>query len=423
MALLNTYYYRVLLPHGAIKSGLIRLSVKRDLSVRLRLEADTEGTVINLWRFPGWLGALADAMLHPFTAKVRSEDLAGFLRDQGLMMRAGVPALDALSTLVDESKSMGNASMGAVARAMLDDLNAGMGMTDAFNRHPGVFPETVRNLVAIGDQTGTLDRMLAEGAEHVERMMNIQRDIKTALIYPAFVFASILGVAIFWIYYVVPSMAKLFKQLQAKLPPITQGLVSFADTLSAHLPWFLLLTALLVVGTMVLFQRSERFQLGTYNVLHRLPIARTLLVSSGMAHVTEHLSILVRSGVDLVSSLHILARATKNRYYRVRLVQVAHGVSRGDRVSSSMRRIGGFPAMAVRMISVGEESGSLDLQLTHLAGDYRKRLEVLVKSLAELLKPVIILLAGGLFLFLIVALLLPVYDLVRQSATQSMGGG
>lgn len=423
MALLNTYYYRVLLPHGAIKSGLIRLSVKRDLSVRLRLEADTEGTVINLWRFPGWLGALADAMLHPFTAKVRSEDLAGFLRDQGLMMRAGVPALDALSTLVDESKSMGNASMGAVARAMLDDLNAGMGMTDAFNRHPGVFPETVRNLVAIGDQTGTLDRMLAEGAEHVERMMNIQRDIKTALIYPAFVFASILGVGIFWIYYVVPSMAKLFKQLQAKLPPITQGLVSFADTLSAHLPWFLLLTALLVVGTMVLFQRSERFQLGTYNVLHRLPIARTLLVSSGMAHVTEHLSILVRSGVDLVSSLHILARATKNRYYRVRLVQVAHGVSRGDRVSSSMRRIGGFPAMAVRMISVGEESGSLDLQLTHLAGDYRKRLEVLVKSLAELLKPVIILLAGGLFLFLIVALLLPVYDLVRQSATQSMGGG
>jgi general secretion pathway protein F/type IV pilus assembly protein PilC len=79
--------------------------------------------------------------------------------------------------------------------------------------------------------------------------------------------------------------------------------------------------------------------------------------------------------------------------------------------------------MAVRMISVGEESGSLDEQLSHLAGDYRKRLEVLVKSLAEILKPVIILVAGGLFLFLIVALLLPVYDLVRQSVTQSMGGG
>ncbi|MEG1455281.1 MAG: type II secretion system F family protein, partial [Comamonas sp.] len=184
-----------------------------------------------------------------------------------------------------------------------------------------------------------------------------------------------------------------------------------------------LLAALLVLGAAMLFKHSRRFQLAVYGLLHRLPIARTLLVSSGMAHITEHLAILVSAGVDLVSSLHILARNTKNRYYRVRLEQVASGVSRGDRVSSSMRRVGGFPAMAVRMISVGEESGNLDLQLTHLAGDYRRRLEVLVKSLAEVLKPVIILLAGGLFLFLIVALLLPVYDLVRQSATQSMGAG
>lgn len=423
MAILNTYYYRVLLPHGAVQSGLIRLAVQRDLSVRLRLEADTDGTVIGLWRFPVWLGALTDVLLGSFRGKVRNEDLAGFLRDLGLMMRAGVPALDALSTLVDESRSMGHSAMGTMARVMRNDLNAGLGMTQAFNRHPGVFPETVRNLVAIGEQTGTLDRMLAEAAAHMERMIDIKRDIKTALIYPAFVFATIIGVAIFWIYYVVPSMARLFKQLQAKLPPVTQGLVAFADMLSDHLPWILLLAALLVLGAAMLFKHSRRFQLAVYGLLHRLPIARTLLVSSGMAHITEHLAILVSAGVDLVSSLHILARNTKNRYYRVRLEQVASGVSRGDRVSSSMRRVGGFPAMAVRMISVGEESGNLDLQLTHLAGDYRRRLEVLVKSLAEVLKPVIILLAGGLFLFLIVALLLPVYDLVRQSATQSMGAG
>ncbi len=423
MAHLNTYYYRVLLPHGAVRSGLLRLAVKRDLSARVRLEADTDGTVLNLWRFPSWMGGIADVLLHLFRRQVRAEDLAGFLRDLGLMMRAGVPALDALATLVDESSSVGNRAIAHVARNMLDDLNAGVGMTEAFNRHPGVFPETVRNLVSIGDQTGTLDRMLGEAAEHVERMINIKRDIKTALIYPAFVFATIIGVAIFWIYYVVPNMARLFKQLQAKLPPITEGLVAFANMLSEHLPWVLLVTAVVVVVGMILFKRSERFQLATYNLLHRLPIARTLLVSSGMAHMTEHLSILVRAGVDLVSSLRILGRATKNRYYRTRLMQVAESVSRGESVSSSMRRVGGFPAMAVRMISVGEESGSLDQQLAHLATDYGRRLEVLVKSLAEILKPLIILVAGGLFLFLIVALLLPVYDLVRQSVTQTMGGG
>jgi type II secretory pathway component PulF len=423
MANLNTYYYRVLLPHGSVKSGLVRMAVTLDLSARMRLESDTDGTVIGLWRFPAWLTIVADLLTHVFRKHVRSEDLAGFLRDLGLMMRAGVPSMDALTTLVDESNSVGNRAMADVSSTMLDDLMAGVSMTEAFSRHPNVFPETVRNLVSIGDQTGTLDRMLGEAAEHVERMINIQRDIKTALIYPAFVFTSIIGVAFFWIYYVVPSMARLFKQMQAKLPPITEGLVAFADVLTTHLPWILLITVLVVAGGTIFFNRSERFQLAVYTLLHRLPIARTLLVSSGMAHITEYLSILVRAGVDQVSSLRILGRSTKNRYYRSRLVQVAESVSRGESVSASMRRVGGFPAMALRMISVGEESGSLDEQLSHLAQDYRKRLEVLVKSLNEILKPVIILVAGGLFLFLIVALLLPVYDLIRQSTSQSMGGG
>lgn len=422
MANLNTYYYRVLLPHGAVRSGLLRLAVKRDISARVRLESETDGTVLSLWRFPGWLAAVANALLSLVRRQVRGEDLAGFLRDLGLMMRAGVPAMDALQTLVEESDSLDNRAIGTVARNMVDDLNAGVGMTEAFNRHPNIFPETVRNLVAIGDQTGTLDRMLGEAAEHVERMINIKRDIKTALIYPTFVFATIIGVAAFWIYYVVPNMARLFKQLQAKLPPITQNLVAFADLLTQHLPWVLLVTAVVVTAVVVAFRRSERFQLAAYTVMHRIPVVKTLLVSSGMAHITEHLSILVRAGVDLVSSLRILGRATKNRYYRSRLIQVAESVSRGETVSSSMRRVGGFPAMAVRMISVGEESGSLDLQLVHLAADYQKRLEVLVKSLAEILKPLIILVAGGLFIFLIVALLLPVYDLVRQSVNQSLGG-
>lgn len=422
MAQINTYFYRVLLPHGVVKSGLLRLAVQRDLSARMRLEDETDGTVVGLWRLPQWLAALAGMLSFFFRDEVRSEDLAGFLRDLGLMMRAGVPALDALSTLLDENNNIGSKALASVARSMRDDLNAGLGMTEAFNRHANVFPETVRNLVAIGDQAGTMERMLGEAAEHVERMLNIRRDIKTALIYPAFVFSTIIGVAIFWIYYVVPSMGRLFKQLQAKLPPITEGLVKFADVLSAHLPWVLLAIAIVVFVGVASFKRSERFQLLTYSLLHRLPIARTLLVSSGMAHITEHLSILVRAGVDLMTSLRILARATKNRYYRTRLLQVAELVSRGESVSASMRRVGGFPAMAVRMISVGEESGSLDQQLSHLASDYRKRLEVLVKSLAEVFKPVIILLAGGLFIFLIVALLLPVYDLVRQSVTQGMGG-
>jgi general secretion pathway protein F/type IV pilus assembly protein PilC len=421
MATVHSYYYRVLLPHGAVQRGVMRLAVERELSARLRLEAQTDGTVLTLWRLPAGLASLVSGVGRLFRQRLRPEDVVGFLRDLGLMMSAGVPALEALRTLIDEGEHGDQPAVAELARHIRDDLNGGVGLTEAINRHPDVFPETVRNLVSIGEQSGTMDRMLRESAQHVERMIHIRRDIRTALIYPVFVFATILGVAGFWIYYVVPNMARLFKQLQAKLPPVTVALVDFADLVTTHLPALVLAVVVLAVLAVAAFRRFERVQLATYTVLHRVPIVRNLLTSSGMAHITEHLAILVRAGLDLMASLHTLSRATKDRYYRVRLEQVAAAVGRGESVAQAMRRVGGFPAMAVRMVAVGEEAGSLDEQLHHLAEEYRKRLDVLVRSLAEIFKPVIILIAGGLFLFLIVALLLPIYDLVRQTVAQSLG--
>jgi general secretion pathway protein F/type IV pilus assembly protein PilC len=421
MSSMHTYFYRVLMPYGGMKLGLLRQSAQREASVRLRLEAQTDGVVINLLRLPAWLGELLHGLMGLFRRRLSTEDLVGILRDMGLMMGAGVPALEALRTLSDEGRQGGNMAVTHLVDSLRDDLNSGVSLYETFERHPDVFPETVRNLIAIGEQSGTTDRMLREAASHMERMMNIRRDIRTALIYPMFVFATIFGVAVFWIYYVVPNMARLFKQLQAKLPPITVGLVNFADLVTTHVGWVLLVLVVLVVGVVVAFKASERFQLWCYTLGHRVPIIRQLLVSSGMAHMTEHLAILVRAGLDMMSALGTLTRSTRNRFYRVRLERVAASVGRGDSVAQSMRRVGGFPSMATRMIAVGEEAGSLDMQLQYLADEYRKRLDVLVRSLAEVLKPVIILVAGGLFIFLIVALLLPIYDLVRQTVAQSMG--
>lgn len=423
MSILKTYYYRVLLPHGRVRHGMLRLAVELDYSARLRLEQETGGLVLTLWRLPAWVTSGTDLLRRVGRADVRPEDLAGFLRDMGLMLGAGVPAPEALRTLVDEGEASGNKATSFIARRMLDDLNAGVTVTESFNRQPDVFPETVRNLVAIGDQSGTLNRMLTEAAEHVERMLNIRRDIRTALIYPAFVFATIFAVAGFWIYYVVPNMARLFRQLNAKLPPLTQALVSFADVLAAHAVLALVVLFIVSVVSVMTVRHLPGARRALHETLHRLPISRVLMTSSGMAHLTEHLAILVRAGLDFVTCLNVLSRTTRDQHYQVRLDKVRASVERGDGIAVSMRRVGGFPAMATRMIAVGEESGSLDVQLTHLAAEYRKRLEIVVKSLAEIVKPVVILLAGGLFLFLIVALLLPVYDLVRQSVNQSLGGG
>jgi type II secretory pathway component PulF len=420
---MNTYFYRVLLPEGTVRSGVIRLSVDRDFSARLRLERQYDGTVLDLQRLPAWLASAQDVVLRPFRPTVRAEDLAGFLRDLALMTGAGVPMIDALRAIEAEDDEVTQSRLSGLAQRLLNDLNAGASVSEAFMRHPDVFPETVRNLVSIGEQSGNMDRMLLEAAKHIERNMQIRRDIRTALIYPVFVFMTILAVAGFWIYNVVPNMAQLFKQLNAKLPPITIALVNFADLINNNA----MLWLSLLIGGGILFWLAMKRIPGTRHMVHRighrLPVTKLLMRSAGLAHITEHLAILIRAGLDIVTSLDVLARATGDTVYQARIVQLRARVARGERIGAAMRKIGGFPAMVTRMISVGEESGTLEIQLEHLANEYRNRLNVLVASLAEVIKPMVILLAGGLFLFLIVALLLPVYDLVRQTVEVSMHGG
>jgi type II secretory pathway component PulF len=422
MSNIRIYFYRVLLPHGAFRQGMLQMMVERDHSARLRLERETEGTVLTLWRLPGWMVAVSGVVRGMARRSMRLEDLAGFLRDMGLMLKAGVPAVDALRTLSDEGRSSGNRGVSRIAVLLAEDLQSGISTAQAFARYPHIFPETVRNLVLIGDRSGTLNRMLSESSEHIERIMSIRRGIRTAMIYPAFVFATIFAAAAFWLYYVVPNMARLFKQLNAKMPPLTEGLVRFADVLADHIRLVSVCFCAVVLATVWLFTREGKPRTMLHNVLHRLPVTRVMMTASGMAHLTEHLAILVRAGLDFVSSIDILQRATRDRYYQQRLLQVRESVARGDRMSVAMNRAGGFPPMAVRMIAVGEESGSLDVQLAHLAAEYRKRLDAVVMTLSEIIKPAIILVAGALFLFLIVALLLPVYDMIQQSTRHSLGG-
>lgn len=416
---LNLYFYRVLLPHGKVDSGFMKAVVEREHSIRLRLETRTSGTVIALKRLPSWLLFIYEFPQKILRRNVQAEDLTGFLRDTGVMLKAGVPALEAVKTLAEDNS--GSAGVSEIARNVSEDLVAGMRIPQSFNRHPDIFPEAVRNLADIGDRSGEMSKMLIESASHIERLTAIRRDITTALIYPIIVMLTISGVGLFWLYYVVPNMALLFKQMNAKLPPLTKWLISVSDVLVNYVFLSALLFVLLIVMVIAAYNRIPKFRQKVHEALHALPVTGKIVTASGMAFMTEHLSILVKAGIDFISSIDILARATTDQYYRVRLLKIRDGVARGEGIGAAMRRVGGFPSMVVRMISIGEESGSIDEQLDQLAEEYKKRLDILVRTLSEILKPVLILIAGGMFIFLVVALLLPIYDLVRQASGGALG--
>lgn len=412
---MNAFYYRVLTLDGRRVAGVVRLAVERDFSARLWLERNHDGVVLSLYRLPSWLSGLFSSNGGFLTSGISQEDIAGFLRDLAVMTGAGVPVLDALQAIAEEYEYADNPRVAGVARALLNDLDSGTSISGAFERHADIFPETIRNLVAIGDEIGAVDRVLLEGSEHMERIARMSRSSRRALIYPAFVFAAMAAAAAFWVFYVIPKISQLFRQMGVELPAVTRYVLDGADWLTAHSRIVVLLTVILVVGPVIAVKASKPFRHHLHRLGHRLPVTRVLMRSAGMAFISEYLALLITAGLDMVHSLGVMERSISDEFYRARISAVRRVVERGERLGPAMRQIGGFPAMAVRMISVGEETGTLDRQLKHLAAEYRLRFDHVMESLGEVIRPLVILVAGAMFIVMIIALLLPVYELIKHA--------
>ncbi|MDR2112581.1 MAG: type II secretion system F family protein, partial [Candidatus Accumulibacter sp.] len=306
------YFYRLLLKNGKKKSGIARFVVARDFSVLLWLERRHRAVVLSLHRLPVWLGHFLFAFGKLFLPSIGADELSGLLRDLGLMLKSGIPLIDGLATIKDETR-FGESGGAVMAAGILhSELEGGATVSQAFSRHPDLFPEIVCHLVEIGNESGTLDRMLLEASGHLDRMALIGRNVRQALIYPVFVFAVIIGAAAFWIYYVIPNLSELFRQLHAKMPPLTLAVMRFTDWLAAHGVLSLLILLILVLTPWLCFRYSEKVRRSFYHLGHRLPISGLLLRVSGMAFLAEHLGLLVRAGLNIVQSLQILERATSD---------------------------------------------------------------------------------------------------------------
>lgn len=416
----GVFFYEVMFPGGNTTKGVLITPYERVEAASTWIEKRTSGTLVYLRRMPAAMAQVyrwGRAITH---LSPSSKDVAGLMRDLAVMVNSGIPLLEAFRVIAEDDSSEADKAITQLSRFMLDDLGAGASVSETFARQSDVFPESVRSLVTIGEASGIMAQMLQEAADHMDRVLNLKADAKQAMIYPAFSFLAIFGAAAFWIIYVMPGMVDLFKQMNAKLPPITVAVLAGAEWMNQY--WALVVGGMVttLVGLVWFWKSSRTFRRLGYIAMHKLPISRVLVTSSGLAFLSEYLAILTRSGLDVVSSLHILERSTPDIYYEERLIAIRLFVERGDRVSSAMRLIGGFPNLMVRMIAVGEDAGSLDSQLSYLAAEYGKRLKRTVAIIGEIIKPLVVVIAGGVFLVLIIALLLPVYDLVRQAMARPM---
>jgi type II secretory pathway component PulF len=410
---MNYYRYKLIAPTGQLSSGVIKLPYQDIMSAITHLERDGSITILVRHLGPVLTFFLKLATLR-LRRRVKRTALAEMLSNISVMLRSGLTLVTALQ------EAAGSADLPEVQGDISDmivSIQSGVSFSEAARNYPQIFPATVLHLVRMGEETGQLDRMLKDAAEHLKRVDRIISDTKQALLYPAMVFLVMGGGLTFWFYYVVPKIVSLFKEMEVTLPPITRFLIAMSNFTRQHLAMMILAVGATLMLLQVARRSNQRFRRHSDALLLRIPIARTLISASNLAFITEYFSMLLNAGIDILQSFKIIIDSVRNEYYKEKLVEVRNGIARGEGIADCFRAADFFPAFVVRMIGVGEMSGSLTQQLDYLSQEYREKLSALVATLGKLLEPLVIIIAGVFFAIIIIALLLPIYDLVSKIST------
>jgi type II secretory pathway component PulF len=293
-------------------------------------------------------------------------------------------------------------------------IQSGMSISSSMARYENVLGTIAVNLIKIGEETGSLDRVFKDISEHYARIEDFVSKVKQALIYPAFALFTISSALIFWLVYVLPRLAELFKDLNVQLPTITVAVLNVSEFVKNYLHFIIITLTALVILFFVGRRKNERFRYITDKLALKIPIISMILYNFNYAFFSEYMRLMINAGVSLFDTLSILEEAFNNRVFKKAMSLMKERISGGGSISGSMRETGIFPSLMVRMIAVGEEAGGLDQQLDYLAKYYYNKLDYITQNIAKIIEPVIIITVGLFMAIIMISLMLPIYDLISQ---------
>ena len=342
--------------------------------------------------------------------KVKSADLMNFSRQAAAFLRAGIPVLEALSVLADETK---NKLLRKILIETGQSLRAGASLGAGLARYPGAFPSYYIPMVRSAELTGSLDSVLDQLAIYVERDLEARRKVKSALTYPSVVAAlSVVSVVVLAVW-VLPKFEVFFDGLDADLPLATRMLLGITDLFATFWPVLVALVAVL----MVLFVLSIRTDRGRHlrdRMLLGAPALGSVVRFAIVERFCRVLSALVTAGVPLPDALIVASNGTGNRVFQVGLAKAREAMIRGEGLARPLAALGLFPAGANQMIRVGEVTGTLDQQLEFAATFYERELNYRLKKFTDLFEPAVIVFMGLIVGFVAIALVSAMYGIFRQ---------
>ena len=349
------------------------------------------------WR--GWLEAAGNRLSGRRFMTLNQEML--------VLIRSGLPILQVLDTLIERMEA---GRLLEVLREIRNDVKGGGALSDAFGRFPAMFPQLYVASLRAGEQSGDLPVTLARYIVYQKRVEAIKAKIRGATFYPALLAVAVVAVLAFLLLYVIPNVAQVYTDAGAELPLLTRVVIGTSNGLVTALPLWL---PLLIAGG-VLLRRLAQTERGNYLVDRwklRLPFFGALFSEYALASFCRTLATTLASGIPVVQSLKMARGVLDNRLLEERLGTAIQHIEEGTRISEALEQTGTFPVIALRMIGVGETSGSLGDMLIDVADYYETEVERRLERLATLVEPVIMLVMGLLVGGIVVAMYIPIFQL------------
>lgn len=341
-------------------------------------------------------------------AKIKPADIAIFARQIATMMHAGVPLVQSFE-IIGEGND--NKSVQKMIFSIKSEVEGGVPFAEALAKQPLYFDQLFVNLVSAGEQSGALETMLDKLATYKEKTEALKAKVKKALFYPIAVLVVAFIVTVILLVFVVPKFEDLFNSFGADLPALTQFVINLSEFMQAW--WWVIAGG--IAGSVYTLLRikktSPKLQEAFDRISLKLPVVGEITTKSSIARFARTLETMSAAGVPLVEAMNSVAGATGNVIYYKASIRIRDEVSQGTQLQTAMRNTGLFPNMAIQMISIGEEAGSLDHMLSKVADFYENEVDNAVDALTSLLEPIIMAVLGILVGGLIIAMYLPIFKL------------
>lgn len=401
---MTAYRYRALNASGKLTKGVIEGDSERQVRAQLR---GRDLKPVEISEANTALAGARTARSSLFTPRISVSDLALVTRQLATLVSSNLPLDEALQAAAEQSR---NARIKGMLLQVRSRVAEGHSLANAMAEFPQVFNEMYRAMVNAGEHAGFLGPVLQQLADYTEQRQYTGQKMKMALIYPFILVGVAIAVVVALMIFIVPELVGIFAHTKRELPALTKGLIATSEFFQDYGVWVLVGALVLYFGFRQLL-RNEQRRKAWHRLLLRLPGISRVVIAMDTARFASTLSILMASGVPLLDSLRIAGQVLTNLVLREDSRMVAERVQEGSSLNRALQQSGRFPPMMVHMVASGEASGELETMLERSASNQERELEMTMGTVMGLFEPLMVVFMGGLVLLIVLAILLPIFDM------------